>query len=166
MLVSAPSLLIPFWRHGPPTITRTAFVRPMAADSLEHAFLAVFGSNLQGGPIVRDVILPGRNRDNPHVRVGVEQCDANRGAFSRVVHSDDQQVRQRLPYPFADFGIIGSFSYYFHVRLACKYCQFCLPHQFRLAHDKYPDQSAHGASLRPLKHCCVWKKQKAQKGAL
>lgn len=91
--VFTPSVELPYRISGSPA--------SMPPNDQEHAFLRrldFFWTEFVRWPQASAVILPGRNRDDSHVRVGVEHCVANRGAFFRVVQSDDQQVRQSLIY--------------------------------------------------------------------
>src|SRR5579863_2040463 len=99
--------------------------------------------DIEGGPVVNDVVVCRRYCDDPHFRMLAEQVIANRWPSAGLIERDNHKIRQSPLHTLHDFRIVNDLPDNFDVRLVREGGQDGLPHETRAVRHEDADGFFH-----------------------
>src|SRR5882672_580117 len=95
----------------------------LASQSVQHSFFRRFDTarmDIERGPVVNDIVLRRRHRDDAHFRMFTQQVVTDAWSFPRAVERDDHKIWESLLHTLDDFRIVNDLTDNFNVGLVCE----------------------------------------------
>src|SRR6266702_3069480 len=99
--------------------------------------------NVERSPVVNDVVVLRRDRDDAHLRMLTQQIVTDAGSYARLVERDDHEIWQGSFHALGNLRLLGDFPDNFDVGLIRECCKYDFPHEPRAIRYEDPDSLFH-----------------------
>src|SRR5260370_5889739 len=101
--------------------------------------------NIEGSPVVNDVVVLRCYRDDAHLRMLTQQLVRDAGSYARLVERDDHEIWQGALHALGNLRLLGNFPDNFDVGLIRERCKYDFPHEPGTMRHEDPDCFFHCA---------------------